>query len=87
MLKGIESGCEERLLLRPGIARLKGLETLRVVRQSRLELKEVMTLRRDFLGEDIEGVVNWKVSGLMHVVRRRACLLHSTPPGQRGSQH
>lgn len=54
MLKGIETGRDKRLLLRPGMARLKGLETLRVVRESWLELNDVMTLRRGFLGEDIE---------------------------------
>lgn len=59
MLRGIESGRNERVLLRPGIARLNGLETLRVVRESRLELKEVMTLRRGFLGEDIASVFSF----------------------------
>jgi hypothetical protein len=68
MLSGIEAGRDERLLLRPGIARLKGLETLRVVRESRFEWKEVTTPRRGFLGEDIEGVVKYSASGLLHVV-------------------
>lgn len=56
MLGGIETGRDDRLLLRPGMARLKGLETLRVVSESRLELKEVITLRCGFLGEDIAGL-------------------------------
>lgn len=69
MLRGIEIGRDERSLLRPGIARLNGLETLRVVRESRFELKEVMTLRRGFLGDDMKIVIKGKVSRLLHVVR------------------
>ena len=53
MLSGIETGRDECLLWRPGIARLKGLETLRVVMELRLELKDVITLRRGFVGDDM----------------------------------
>jgi hypothetical protein len=53
----MEMGREARLLLRPGMARLKGLDTLRVVIESRLEMKDVVTVRRGFLGEDIVMMV------------------------------
>lgn len=69
MLRGMETGRDERLLLRPGIARLNGLETLRVAKESWFELKEVMTLRRGFLGEDIEVAVKCKVSGSPRIIR------------------
>ena len=57
ILGGTEMGREARLLLRPGMARLKGLDTLRVVIESRLELKDVVTVRRGFFREDIVMMV------------------------------
>jgi hypothetical protein len=56
----MEMGREARLLLRLGMARLKGLDALRVVIESRLELKDVVTVRRGFLGEDIVMMVRRK---------------------------
>ena len=56
-LRGMETGREARLLLRPGMARLKGLDALRAVVESRLELEDVVTLRRGFFGKDIVMMV------------------------------
>lgn len=78
----MEIGREARLLLRPGMARLKGLETLRFVMESRLELKEVMRLRRGFLGDDIERMVRWGSQAVAHARHCSCSWVHSSLPRQ-----
>lgn len=71
-----------RLLLRLGMARLNGLDELRAVMESRLGLKEVMTLRRGFLGEDMVGLVSGGFRWCTHVSVLYLPEVHSSLPRQ-----
>lgn len=85
ILGRMEMGREARLLLRPGVARLNGLDT-QAVTESRLDFEDVATLRRGFLGEDIGMMVRRRSHAAIYT-RGHYCWHTVRIPRFRGNSH